>query len=91
MGDTSSPASQHLQEHDFVIEEYDNRLFFAFQGLPNPLFAEIIKINYIRMRVPKHMPLGAGDLTYEAFEILDRIERFFSCQNHHQKEKNGCL
>ncbi|BCR83210.1 uncharacterized protein ACHE_10612A [Aspergillus chevalieri] len=81
MGDASSPASDlalvpaHLEELDFVIEEYGNRLF-VFQGFPTPLFAEIIKINYIRMRAAKYMPVGAGDLTYEAFETLNRIENF---------------
>lgn len=81
MGDTSSPASDlalapaHLEELDFVIEHYGNRLF-AFQGLPTSLFAEIIKINHLRMRVAKHIPVGEEDLTYEAYEILNRIESF---------------
>lgn len=81
MGHTSSPASDldlvpaHLEELNSVIENYGNRLF-AFQGLSTPLFAEIIKINYLRMRAAKHMPVGAEDLTYEAYEILHRIESF---------------
>lgn len=81
MGNTSSPASDlaltpvHLEELGFVIEQYGNRLF-AFQGLPTPLFSEIIKINYVRMRAAKSMSVVTDDLIYEAYEILHRIESF---------------
>lgn len=59
----------------FVVEQYGSNPF-AFQGFPTELFAEVIKINYLRMQASKHMSIEADDLAYEANEILNRIQRF---------------
>lgn len=85
MGDMTSPASDlvitpsHLEELDFVMEHYGSGPF-AFQGIPTPLFAEIIKINYLRKRASKYILKGADNsgFTYdEAYEILNRIQSFY--------------
>ena len=68
-------APSHLEELDLVMEHYGGGLF-AFQGFPAPLFAEIIKINYLRMRAAKHMPTGTEELTHGAYETLYRIQQF---------------
>lgn len=81
MGDMMSPATDfsmapsQLEELDTLMEQYGN-MPFAFQGFPVPVFAEIIKINYLRMRAAKQMPTGTMDFTHEAFEILNRIQQF---------------
>lgn len=81
MGDMMSPATDlsvapsHLEELDSLMEQYGN-VAFAFQGFPVPVFAEIIKINYLRMRAAKQMPTGAVDFTHEAYETLNRIQQF---------------
>lgn len=60
-----------------MIEHYGNGSF-AFQGFPTPLFAEIIRINYLRLRATKIIPITeAEDLTNEAYEILNRIQSFW--------------
>lgn len=63
-----------------MIEHYGNGPF-AFQGFPTPLFADIIRINCFRQRATKSLPIiETEDLTYEAYEILNRIQSFSSEQ-----------
>lgn len=59
----------------FVIEQHGSNPF-AFQGFPTELFAEVIKINYLRMQASKQLAMEADDLAYEANEILNRLQRF---------------
>ncbi|OGM47901.1 hypothetical protein ABOM_002779 [Aspergillus bombycis] len=81
MGDTSSPvpnltmATLHLEELDFMIERYGDRPF-AFGTCPTALFAEIIKINYLRVRATKSDPEAPSVLVDDAYEILNRIHGF---------------
>ncbi|KAE8374541.1 fungal-specific transcription factor domain-containing protein [Aspergillus bertholletiae] len=81
MGDTSSPvpnltiATWHLEELDFMIEQYGDRPF-AFATYPKALFAEIIKISYLRVQVTQSDPTAAGIFTNDAYEILSRIHSF---------------
>ncbi|KIX09109.1 uncharacterized protein Z518_00187 [Rhinocladiella mackenziei CBS 650.93] len=81
MGNTTCPASDlamtssHLDELDFILEQY-GRGISPFQMCPPPLFAEIIKINHLRMRAAKYEPTGTEDHSQEAYEILGRIHGF---------------
>ncbi|KAE8142861.1 fungal-specific transcription factor domain-containing protein [Aspergillus pseudotamarii] len=81
MGDTSSPvpdltmATSHLEELDFMINQYSSRPF-AFAAYPTALFSEIIKINYLRVRASKSDPTPACVYTNNAYEILNRIHSF---------------
>ncbi|KAB8277448.1 hypothetical protein BDV30DRAFT_234781 [Aspergillus minisclerotigenes] len=82
MGDTSSPvpnltmATSQLEELDSMIEQYDGRPF-AFATYLTALFAEIIKINYLRVRASKSDRIAASVFTNDAYEIiLNRIHSF---------------
>ncbi|KAB8226312.1 C6 zinc finger domain-containing protein [Aspergillus novoparasiticus] len=81
MGDTSSPvpdltmATSQLEELDFMIEQYGGRPF-AFATYPTALFAEIIKINYLRVGASKSDRTAASVFTNDAYEILNRIHSF---------------
>ena len=65
----------HFDELDFILEQYRQGIF-PFQMCPPPLFAEIVKINRLRMRATKHGAPGANDLSREAYGILSRIHNF---------------
>lgn len=79
MGNTSSPASDlfmttsHLSELDFILQQYGSRTF-AFLMCPPLLFAEIVKVNHLRMRATD--PNGIEDLSKEAYGILSRVNGF---------------
>jgi Fungal specific transcription factor domain len=79
IGNTTSPASDlamtslHVDELDFILEQYGGGIF-PFQMCPPPVFAEIIKINHLRMRATKLT--GAEDLSQEAYGIQSRINGF---------------
>uniref|UniRef100_A0A0B7K142 Zn(2)-C6 fungal-type domain-containing protein n=1 Tax=Bionectria ochroleuca TaxID=29856 RepID=A0A0B7K142_BIOOC len=81
LGNTTSPASSlvmtrsNVEDLDFIIERYGDRTF-QFHLLPPPLFAEIVRINHLRMRAASGMV--GDDLSQEAYEILARIEAFSS-------------
>ena len=47
---------------------------------PPPLFADIVRINHLRMRATEQInePAGAETLSEEAYELLGRIRRFSS-------------
>lgn len=81
IGNTTSPASDiamagpHLDELDFILEWCAGRVT-PFQSCPPPLFAEIVKINHLRMRAAKHESATVGELSQEAQDILSRIHAF---------------
>ncbi|EAW16759.1 Zn(II)2Cys6 transcription factor [Aspergillus fischeri NRRL 181] len=83
IGDTSSPASHlatsrlRLEESDFILENFGNGVF-DFQMCPKPLFAEIIRINHLRVQAWKQDPTRLGDLAQEAYGVLNRIHIFSS-------------
>lgn len=66
----------HLDELDFILDQYGTGVF-PFQMCPPSLFAEIIKINHLRMRAIKYEPNGIEDnLSQAAYRILIRIQEF---------------
>ncbi|KAF7157650.1 hypothetical protein CNMCM5623_002024 [Aspergillus felis] len=85
MGNTSSPASHlatttwRLGDTAFILEEFGNGVF-DFQMCPKPLFAEIIKINHLRVRAWRQDPARPEDLAQEAYGVLSRINIFSSEQ-----------
>ena len=62
-------------ELDFVLEQYGDTIS-PFQMCPLPLFAEIIKINHLRMRAMEHASTEARDISQEGYKILSRIHGF---------------
>lgn len=68
-----------------MIEQYGNATF-GFQMCPPPLFAEIIRINDLRMRTAKAESVQTmHKLSLEACEILGRIEDYSPTQWAHSK------
>jgi hypothetical protein len=47
-----------------------------FQMCPLPLFGEIIKINHLRMRATSCNTTEIGNLSQEAYKLLERIQEF---------------
>jgi hypothetical protein len=91
IGNTTCPASDlsmtpaHLAALDVVL----GSTLARFQMCPPPLFAEIIRINHLRLRATQQQhaqhhhtsETGAPDeLTHEAYAILSRINAFSSTQ-----------
>ncbi|KAJ9215346.1 transcriptional regulator family: Fungal Specific TF [Paecilomyces variotii] len=81
LGNTTSPASDlcmatsHFNEVDLIVGHYGYRAF-AFQMCPQPLLAEIIRVNYLRQRATN--PTVTEDISHEAYGILSRINAFSS-------------
>ncbi|KAB5513132.1 putative C6 finger domain protein [Coniochaeta sp. 2T2.1] len=77
IGNTTCPASDmttsqwHLDQLDFILERYGSKMF-PFLTCPPPLFAEIVKVNHLRMRAVQQQ----GLVTMEAVEILHRLDQF---------------
>ena len=66
----------HFNELDLIIQLYGSAVF-TFMMCPPPLFAEIIKVNYLRARAtqPETRTMEeTARLTEEAYEILGRID-----------------
>lgn len=78
-GNTTCPASdlkrtaQHLEELDFVLEEHGGGLS-PFQICPPHLFAEIVKINNLRMQVTQSDAFE--ELSKKASGIVEKIRSF---------------
>ena len=68
-------TSLHFDELDSILEQYGCGTF-PFQMCPPLLFAEIIKINYLRMRATKHELIEAERLLEEAYGSLSHIHGF---------------
>ncbi|EAL86331.1 C6 finger domain protein, putative [Aspergillus fumigatus Af293] len=83
IGDTVSPTSHlatsrlRLEESYFILENLGNGVF-DFQMCPKPLFAEIIRINHLRVQAWKQSPTRPGPLAQEAYGVLNRINTFSS-------------
>jgi hypothetical protein len=68
-------AQWHIDQLDFILEQYDGGIL-QFLICPSSLFAEIIRINHLRMRAGQQ-DIGDRDvLSHEALEILDRVNQF---------------
>lgn len=70
-------ADSHIEDVDVIVHHYGGKLF-SFQMCPAPLFAEIVKINYLRVRAVGVAPAEAGCHSPEAHNILDRVRTFSS-------------
>jgi hypothetical protein len=71
-------AQWHLDQLDFLLEEYYGGMF-PFLMCPAALFAEIIRINHLRMRAVEQVPTTLDSLVCrrrEAFDVLNRIDVF---------------
>lgn len=68
-------ATSHFNEVDLIVGHYGYRAF-AFQMCPQPLLAEIIRVNYLRQRATN--PTVTEDISHEAYGILSRINAFSS-------------
>lgn len=83
IGNTTSPAANitmsesHIEDLDMIVDHYGGKLF-SFQMCPAPLFAEIVKINHLRVRAvqARDGPAEAGCYSPEAYNILDRVRAF---------------
>ncbi|KAI7782934.1 C6 zinc finger domain-containing protein [Diaporthe eres] len=81
LGNTTSPAlsltmtGSHIEDLDIIVNHYGERLF-SFQMCPPKLFAELIKINHLRMRAVENGHAGAESRTQEAGKVLGRIHSF---------------
>jgi len=68
-------AQWHLDQLDFILEQYDGGIF-QFCMCPAPLFADIIRINYLRIQAAQPGPSDRVCLSHEAFEIMNRVDNF---------------
>lgn len=65
----------HTQQLKVIMEQYDAGPY-PFQMCPPTLFAEIIKINHIRMQAAEIEPTMIEDFSQEAFKILKCVSAF---------------
>ncbi|RMJ02225.1 hypothetical protein BHE90_017041 [Fusarium euwallaceae] len=85
IGNTTCAASDlimtesYLDALELLLEKYSAAVS-PIHMCPLPLFAEIIKINHLRMRAISCDFALLEDLSKEGFEILDRIHAFSSEQ-----------
>ncbi|KAI1736700.1 putative C6 finger domain protein [Xylaria scruposa] len=81
IGNTTSSASNlsmtgfHIEQLEDIVEQYSTGIFL-FQMCPPTLFAEIIRINHIRMKAAKYESIKVDDLSQEADRILSRACAF---------------
>lgn len=68
-------TSPHCTELELLLEEY-GKVIFAFQMCPTPLFAEIVKINHIRILAQNSK--SPADLMKEGYKALHRLQAFSS-------------
>lgn len=68
-------TGSHLEDLDIIVNHYGQRVF-SFQMCPPKLFAELIKINHLRMRATESGHAESECHTQEARNILDRIHIF---------------
>ncbi|KAL4928946.1 Zn(II)2Cys6 transcription factor [Aspergillus undulatus] len=97
VGDTSTPASELimntslLAELDKILDVHGHKLY-SFYPFPTPLFAAVVKINYLRAHAAIRLPdtTHNEDLTSEAEDVLTRIASFdaetWSHSRHSGKE-----
>ncbi|KAI8959055.1 fungal-specific transcription factor domain-containing protein [Daldinia sp. FL1419] len=81
IGDTTCPASDlslmgsQLDTTNFLLEQYSEAMS-PYYMCPLPLFAQIIKINHLRMRATKYIGNEAEELSEEAYRTLQRVHDF---------------
>jgi len=68
-------ADSHIEDLDMIVNHYGQRPF-SFQMCPPSLFAEIIKINHLRMRAVEGGHTEAQCSSQEARNIIDRVRLF---------------
>ncbi|KAM0100700.1 hypothetical protein ACP6JE_004703 [Aspergillus fumigatus] len=71
------PILNHILLRKAQQENLGNGVF-DFQMCPKPLFAEIIRINHLRVQAWKQSPTRPGPLAQEAYGVLNRINTFSS-------------
>ena len=73
-----------------TILELSSTALTPFQMCPPPLFAEIIRINHIRLQAVKHVSQASKveALSHEAYDILSRIQDFSSEQWANSKPRS---
>ncbi|KAI0543420.1 putative C6 finger domain protein [Xylaria curta] len=85
IGNTTSSVSNlsmtgfHIQQLEVIVKQYGTGVFL-FQMCPPTLFAEIIRINHIRMQAAKYGPIKFEDLSQEADNTLSSICAFSAQQ-----------
>ncbi|TRX96099.1 hypothetical protein FHL15_002823 [Xylaria flabelliformis] len=85
IGNTTSSASNlamtgfHIEQLEDIIEQYGTGVFL-FQMCPPTLFAEIIRINRVRMQGAEYESAKVEGLSQEADKILSRICAFSAQQ-----------
>lgn len=67
-------TSSHFKELEIFLGE-NSKAIFALQMCPTPLFAEIVKINHIRVLSLKEPSTGV-DLMKEGYKALHRVQKF---------------
>ncbi|KAL4938613.1 hypothetical protein BDV06DRAFT_225846 [Aspergillus oleicola] len=83
IGDTSTPASELIMstsllfELDKILDDHGSEVY-SFYPFPTPLFAAVVKINYLRARAAIRLLITTHieDLTAEAEEVLTQIASF---------------
>ena len=68
-------TESHLDDLDVIMKAYGARTF-AFHMCPPLVFAEIVKINDLRLRGTNDEMLRRADLAQEAYGILHRMNAF---------------
>ncbi|UPL03775.1 hypothetical protein LCI18_014709 [Fusarium solani-melongenae] len=96
IGNTTCPVSNlimtklYFDSLELLLEKYGT-VVSPIHMCPLPLFAEIIKINHLRMRAISCYSALLGDLSTEGLEILERIhlfspEQWASSKPFHQED-----
>ncbi|KFX97817.1 hypothetical protein V490_02608 [Pseudogymnoascus sp. VKM F-3557] len=81
IGDTTTPVhevfmgSSQLKDIEYILTKYAGTNF-SFSTFPTPLFAELIRVNHLRVEALKPDAAEQTDLTCEAYEIIGRIDGF---------------
>ncbi|OTB18169.1 hypothetical protein K445DRAFT_73332 [Daldinia sp. EC12] len=81
IGNTTCPASDlltlglDLDKADFLLKQFREEMS-PFHMFPLPLFAEVIKINHLRMCATQYTGAKTDELSQEAYTILQRVRDF---------------
>jgi hypothetical protein len=68
-------GSSQLKDIEYILTKYAGTNF-SFSTFPTPLFAELIRVNHLRVEALKPDAAAETDLTYEAYKIIGRIDGF---------------
>ncbi|KFY13971.1 hypothetical protein V492_02933 [Pseudogymnoascus sp. VKM F-4246] len=81
IGDTTTPVHEvfmggsQLRDLEFILTKYAGTNF-SFSTFPTPLFAELIRVNHLRVKASKPDAAEEANLICEAYEIIGRIDGF---------------